>query len=204
MKKLYIKASLILIAVVFLIGCGSGGIGGAPGSCGSEDTNIIIQNVSIVGNPTATDLTPDIDVALHFCDEEQTELEKGLFRVTATMTIPTKLVNPDFDTVFPATVVECTITYYQHDDNRDAPTIASHTTGLSSCILNEGTNECNVLLITIPRKEKFWREVDTGIYTPDQPARYTAFYECKYINSHGEEGCFEQGYEIFLADFDTC
>ncbi len=203
MKKIYISASLVLMGFLFVSGCGSSSIGGAPGSSGSEDTGILIA-VSIVGNPTPTDLTPDIDVALHYCDPpDNTELEDGLFRVTATMTIDAALVNPDFDT-FPATVVECNITYYKDEDNLDAPTIKSDTTRLSSCVLNEGTNECNVLLITIARKRSFWSDIVAGIYTPDRPAVYDAFYKCKYINFFGEEGYFEMGYEIFLTDFETC
>ncbi|MEF9427492.1 MAG: hypothetical protein L0956_10140 [Candidatus Mariimomonas ferrooxydans] len=202
MKKRYIISSLILTGFLFLYGCG-GGSGGAPGSSGSEDTGIMLRAVSIVGNPTSTDLTPDIDVALHFCDEEQTEPEEGLFRVDATITIDAALVNTGFDT-FPASVEECTITYKKANEDPASP-IIEKLTDYPNCPIYDGTNECVVELIDIQRKVDYWDDVDSGLNTPaEYPTHYAAVYECKYINIYGESGTFQVEYDIRLADFNTC
>ncbi|MEE8329322.1 MAG: hypothetical protein V3R54_05265 [Thermodesulfovibrionia bacterium] len=203
MKKRYVISSLILTGFLFLYGCG-GGTGGAPGSSESEDTGIMIRAVSIVGNPTPTDLTPDIDVAIHFCNEEQTEWEDGLYRVSATITIDAALVNPLFDT-FPASVEECTITYKKANEDPASP-IIENLTDYPNCPIYEGTtNECVVDLIDIQRKVDYWNDVANGLNIPaEYPTHYFAVYKCKYINIYGESGTFQVEYGIRLADFDTC
>jgi hypothetical protein len=204
MKKIYISASLVLMGFLFVLsGCGSSSIGGAPGSSGSEDTGILIA-VGIVGNPTPTDFTPDIDVALHYCDPpDNTELEDGLYRVTATITIDAALVNPGFDT-FPASVEECTITYKKANEDPASP-IIENLTDYPNCPIYEGTNECVVNLIDIQRKWDYWKDVIFGLNFPDEyPTHYFAVYKCKYINIYGESGTFQVEYGIWLADFETC
>jgi hypothetical protein len=201
MKKRYMIMGLIT-AGLLLSGCGGSGTGGAPGSGGSEDTNILIQHVGIVGN----DATPsDIDVANHLCPPDFTELEpiNARHREDATITIDATLVNIGFES-FPASVEECTITYLKSDDDPAAPIIETWTIFPNCFIEDSDVNECLVNLIDVPRKDKFWDDIITGVFDPEVPTRYIAKYECSYMNNFREEGHFVVEYEIFLADFDTC
>jgi hypothetical protein len=202
MKKIYIVLGVITTGLLTLSGCGGTGTGGAPGSGGSENTNIIIQHVRIIG----TDSTPsDVDVANHLCPPEFTELEpiNALHREDATITIDATLVNPGFDT-FPASVEECRITYLKSGDDPAAPIIESWTVFPNCSIVDSDANDCVANLIDVPRKVKFWDEIIGGVFDPEVPSRYIAKYECSYLTNFREEGHFQVEYEIFLADFDTC
>jgi len=202
MKKGYLIVSLILMGFLFM-NCGSNSTGGSPGSSGSEETGILIQSVSIAGNPTSTDLTPDIDVNVHYCDEEHTTQEDGLFRVDATITINAGLVNTLYDT-FPATVEECTITYLKVNEDPASPILEEQTI-YPNCPLIDGANSCDVLLIDIERKVDYWTAVWNGLNLPaEYPTKYVASYKCKYYNQFRKSGTFQVEYMIFLADFDTC
>jgi hypothetical protein len=157
MKKIYIVLGVITAGLLILSGCGGTGTGGAPGSGGSENTNIIIQHVSIIGN----DQTPsDIDVANHLCPPDFISLEpiNALFREDATITIDATLVNPTFDT-FPASVEECRITYLKSGDDPASPIIEAWTIFPNCAIEDSDANDCVVNLIDVPRKVKFWMQL---------------------------------------------
>jgi hypothetical protein len=201
MKMRYIVMILLIAGIFIIYGCGGAGTGGAPGSGGSEDTNIIIRHVSIVGN----DVSPeDIDVANHLCPNGEIEPVNALHREDATITIDATLVNSQFEEAFPASVEECLITYLKSNDNPASPIIESWTV-FPNCILEDSdTNNCVVNLIDIPRKTLFWDQILSAIFDPDLPSRYIARYKCQYMNNFREEGHFQVEYEIFLTDFDTC
>ncbi len=188
-----------------LLSCGGGP--GAPGSSGSADTGIEIQSVSIVPNATSGgDKGPDLDVNVRTCPNGKPETgETGLYRVDATMTITASKLNPnsDFDP-FPATVTQCTITYKQPADEYGAPVIEAWTI-YPDCTLTEGSNTCVANLIDIARKMDYWNNVINIINDPQKyPTRYTASYDCTYMNNFGKSGHLGVDLDIFLADFGSC
>lgn len=202
MKNMHFGIVFILMVSVTLVGCGGSG-GGAPGSSGSDDTGIFINAVSVLADATDSDEPPDIDAALHFCDSG--ELESGLFRVSATMTVETALVNPDteFDP-FPASVEKCTVTYRKANEDPAAPIIESWEV-FPNCPLIDGPNTCGVQLIDIQRKVDWWNDIIGGVNLPaEYPTHYVAVYNCRYVNKFGDSGSFQTEYDFWLADFDTC
>lgn len=203
MDRKHVWLCLLLISLLAFAGCG-GGKGGAPGARGSADTGILIQAVSIDGVETEGDFPPDIDVAIHLCPPEFTEVEPGLFRVDGNLLITATALNPDtaFDP-FPATVEQCSITYLKSVNNPDAPIINSDIT-FPNCALIDGDNTCAALLFDIARKTEFWNKIINAVNQPPIPARYVASYTCDYVNAFGDRGSFQTEYEILLADFDNC
>jgi hypothetical protein len=180
MNKNYKVACLILLGfIIILSGCG--GLEGAPGS-DSGDTGILIQSVSIIGDePAGGD--NEIDVAIHFCPPDFTELEPGLFIANANLTIQAAPVAFD---PFPASVEECTVTYLKGNENPDAPIIENMTIYPNCTILN-GTNDCNFVMMDIDRKVKFW---DDLLLSPSmiRPVHYVARFQCGFVNVYSESG----------------
>ncbi len=191
MKKRYVISSLILTGFLFLYGCG-GGIGGM----GGEKTGILITtNFSID--------SPNLDAAIHFCDEEQKEPEEGLFDNFATLTITAELVNPGYDT-FPARVTQCRITYLKANEDPASPIIQSWDR-FPNCVFTAGTTDCEVDLIDIDRKAKWWSDYSSGLFDPaEYPTNYVAFYQCEYENKWGDSEDFEGRISFRLADYDVC
>ena len=217
MKKGFLIITALL-STVFLFNCGGSGPG-APGSSDSGHTGIEIQSVSMVPDSTPGDKGPDLDVNIHICPSTgKPETAGGLFRVDATMTVTASQLNPtsNFDP-FPATVEQCTIVYKQPIDEQGAPVIESWTV-YPNCTLNSGSNTCIVNLIDITRKYLYWNNVcaamDSNGYCTDMvdainnpqkyPTRYTAVYDCTYMNTIGKTGHFQVNQDIFLADFENC
>ena len=196
MNKNYKAAFLIMFGLILILS-GCGGLEGAPGS-DSGDTGIRISSVSIIGNePAGGD--DEIDVALHWCDIEQTEVEPGLFIANAILTI--QATADSFDP-FPASVEECTITYLKGNENPDSPIIESMTI-YPNCTINNGLNECNFQMMDVDRKIKWWDDtslISSYIY----PTHYAVQYNCTFVNQYGDSGSFEVEYDIFLADWDYC
>jgi len=190
----------IVLMTLLLILSGCGQQIGSPGS-DSGDTGITIDSVSIVGvDPGAGD--NEIDLNIHLCPPDYTTAEKGLFMADATLTINASAAGFD---PFPGSVVECTITYLQGEENPEAPPIEMLKT-YPGCTLNEGGNECNTTLVTIDRKTKAWRDAE-GIYLPSTyPVHYIARYDCTYTGHYksGDPGKFFKLYDIWLADWDNC
>ncbi len=205
-KHYLLFAVCCLLPVAFLWSCGNGP--GAPGSSGSEDTGIEIQSASItVISNAGNSGGPDLDANIHICASNG-KPEPGLFRDDATIALTTSRLNPNssFDP-FPATVVQCTVTYIKPTDNPGAP-IIDQMTVFPNCSITEGSSSCIVNLIDIPRKEKFWSDIVTeanaGLGIPTLPVRYVASYDCAYMNDVGNTGRFQVQLEIFLTDFELC
>lgn len=205
MDNKHVWLCFLLISFLAFAGCG-GGKGGSPGSSGSEDTGILIQAVSVVGNATDGDDPPDIDVAIHLCPPDFIDAEPGLFRVGGTMSITATALNPDtaFDP-FPATVEVCTITYLKANQDPAAPIVEKWEIFPNCPIVDAEAQECQVQIIDIDRKTDFWSDILQGINQPDEiPTHYVAAFNCNYVNVFGERGKFQTEYDIFLWDFDNC
>lgn len=206
--KLFITGLMVLLTLP-LFSCGGGDIG-APGSTGSDKTGVEIQSVSIVGVPTASDLTPDIDANVHVCSVDATTgvatFEKGLFRVTADITILAKKLNESTlaSPPFPASVEQCTVTYLRAVEDPSSPVIPS-LTFFPNCIINDSEpSTCNVPLIDIQRKRDFWSALVGGKNVPsERPTHYVAKYSCTYKNIFGT-GTFPVEYDFWIDDFETC
>lgn len=209
MKGNYFITGLMVLLTLPLYSCGGGDIG-SPGTTGSNDTGIIIQSVSIVGVPTASDLTPDIDANVHVCSVDATTgvatFEDGLFRVTADITILAKKLNESTlaSPPFPASVEQCTVTYLKAVEDPSAPVIPS-LTFFPNCIINDSApSTCNVPLIDIQRKNDFWTAIVSGKNVPsERPTHYVAKYICIYKNIFGT-GTFPVEYDFWIDDFNTC
>ena len=152
----------------------------------TRDTGILIKAVTIVN-----DDGPNFDAALHFCDEELTDPEEGLFRDDGIISINATLVNPIYDT-FPATVEECRITYLKANEDPSSPILPSFTIYPNCSIINSDTNECIVTIMDIDRKRQYWTEINNGLNTPNEyPTHYIAAFNCKYYNIYNAEGEFQ-------------
>ena len=204
MNKNYKAAFLVLFGLILILsGCGgsSGEMACAPGS-DMGDTGICIRSVSVIGDePAGGD--DEIDVRLHYCDDELTELEPGLFMVYANMTIQTATIS--FDPIS-ASVEECTVTYLKGNENPEAPIIENMTV-YPNCTLLNGSNECIVQMMDVNRKWKFWEDFTTlntdFSYPYNYPWHYVARFECVYVSGN-EAGSFDVEYDIWLADWDYC
>ena len=197
MNKNYKVAFLALFGLILILS-GCGGLEGAPGA-DSGDTGILIQSVSIIGEePAGGD--NEIDVAVHLCPPAFTDLEPGIFMANATLTIDATSVAFD---PFPASVEECTVTYLKGNENPDAPIIENMTIYPNCTILN-GTNECNVVMMDIDRKVKFWDDLETLSPSTIRPVHFVVRYQCGYVNVYGDSGSFSVEYDIWLDDWNYC
>jgi len=201
------KSSLCILIIMLLFPLalsGCGGSQGAPGSTGTDNTGIIIASVAMT-----TD-SPDIDTAIHFCDEEQTTPEEPLTRTDATMTITAaRLLDTGLDP-FPASVESCTITYLKANEDPASPIIESLTI-YPNCILASGATDCPVTLMDIERKTRYWDDItqnglffDSTNFPSEYPTHYIANFNCTYMNRFGQTGTFQVEHDIWLADFERC
>lgn len=199
MNKNYKAAFLVLFGLILILsGCGSGELACAPGS-DMGDTGICIRSVSIIGEePGGGD--NEIDVAIHFCPPDFTELEPGLFMANATLTIQASSIA--FDPI-PASVEECTITYVKGNENPDAPIIENMTI-YPNCTIQNGFNDCNVVMMDIDRKVKFWDDLNTLNASMIRPVHFVVRYHCGYVNAYGDSGSFSVEYDIWLDDWNYC
>jgi hypothetical protein len=197
MKGKILITGLMVLLSLSLFSCGGGN--GGPGTSGGEDTGIKIKSVSI-----NREAGPDLDAAIHACSD--TEVEVGLFRDDAVMTIDAAILNDSgLSEPFPASVEQCTITYLKANEDPSSPIIPSLTIYPNCIIVEAANNSCNVALIDIQRKRDFWTAVTNGVNIPSEvPTHYIALYRCKYTGNFGESGYFEVEYDIWLADFDVC
>lgn len=202
MRTKYTMAGILLICL-FLILSGCGELTGTPGS-DSGDTGILIRSVSIVGEDAGVDADDEVDVALHYCNEEQTEVEDGLFEHDAILTIDAEASG--FADVFPASIEKCTITYLKGNENPEAP-IIEVSTRYPNCILEESdTNTCNIPagIMDVDRKVKWWDDAQNVFFIETYPVHYVTQFDCKYVNQYGDSGTFKVEYDIMLADWNQC
>jgi hypothetical protein len=210
MKERYFGFIFILLFPMLLAGCGGGS--GAPGSSGSADTGIVIQSASTtVSTPTSisggasssTTSSPDIDTAIHLCNDGKPE--QGLFRTDATLTVTTASLNPNTaSNPFPASIEQCTITYKKADENPGAPIIPEFTE-YPNCPLISGNNTCAMTFMDIQRKIDFWNALAGYTNTPaTYPVHYVGVIDCSYVNAFGKTGNFQTEVDVWLADFDMC
>ena len=190
--KIYIAGLLILLSLS-LFSCGGGG--GAPGSS-SGDTDVQIQSVLL------TVESEDVDVYQNpvACDGEP---ESPLTDEYATMTITAVPLNTDpaFNP-FPATLESCFVTYTALV--LGAPIIES-TTIYPSCSFTEGETSCTVELLNIARKSRWWDDLVSGKFFPDEyPTKYNVEFSCIYQNNFREEGRLGESIDIDLADWLSC
>jgi hypothetical protein len=199
MNKKNSMAGIVLMTLLLILsGCGE--LGGAPGS-DSGDTGILIKSVSIIGEePAGGD--NEIDAALHLCPPAFTEIEQGLFIANATMTINASATGFD---PFPASIEHCDITYLKGNESPDAPIIERATIYPNCTLLEDEANECNVVMMDIDRKVKWWEDVNSiNNFPHTYPTPYTVKYDCTYINNYGKSGTFQIEYDILLADWNYC
>ena len=209
MKGNVLITGLMLLSTLPLFSCGGSEVG-SPGSSGSNDSGIVIQSVSIAGVETDTDKVPDIDANVRVCKVDATTgevtYEKGLFRVSAEITILAKKLNESglSNPPFPASVEECTITYLKSNSDPSAPVIPSMTI-YPNCVFNDSVEAtCSVPLIDIQRKRDYWAAISNGLNLPSEyPTHYVAKYYCKYKSEFGT-GYFPVEYDFWMADFNTC
>lgn len=208
MKNKYYGFIAGFVSLIVLAGCGGGS--GAPGSSGSDETGIVIKSVNAV--PTNV----DVDTAIHICPNG--EPEPGLFREDAALTIDAaKLVPNSTDDPFSASVEQCTITYRKANEDPASPIIESMTV-YPNCVLIEGTNTCNMPLMDVQRKVKWFNDVSvgsgaspcptTGLFGAFCPAEYPTHYvatlNCKYVSVFGKAGFFQTEVDVWLADWNLC
>ena len=199
MNKNYKAASLIIFGLILIFsGCGSGEKACSPGS-DMGDTEICIQSVRIIGDePAGGD--NEIDVALHLCAPDFTEIEEGLFIANAELEIMASQFAFD---AFPASVEECSITYLKGNENPDAPIIENMTI-YPNCVIENGPNNCTFVMMDVDRKRKFWDDLNNLNPTLIYPTHFVVRYQCGYVNSYGDSGSFQSEYDIWLADWDYC
>jgi hypothetical protein len=179
-----------------LAGCGGGG---APGSTGSQDTDILINSASVAAE------SPDFDAAIHLCDDGKPE--DGLFREGGTMTINATMIDPNLTVdPFPATVKECTVTYLKANEDPSSPILGSTTFYPVNCTLLDGDSTCDVTVLDISRKNEYWDAVSSGLNLPaEYPTHYVAEFDCTYQGRISDQtGTFHATYDFWLADFDKC
>jgi hypothetical protein len=198
MNKKNSMAGIILVTLLLILsGCGE--LGGAPGS-NSGDTGILIKSVSILGEePAGGD--NEIDAALHLCPPNFTEVEDGLFIANATMTINAHAIGFD---PFPASIEHCNITYLKGNESPDSPIIESLTIYPNCTLIEDEENVCNVVMMDVDRKTKWWDDANTINFPHTYPTPYTVRYDCTYVNQYGNSGTFQIEYDILLADWDYC
>jgi hypothetical protein len=200
MNSRYQSFILILFVIAALVSCG--GTGGAPGS-DIGDTSIMIQSV------TLTRESRDIDTVQNCCavDANGACSNVEVFtRDAAVMNIKASNLSENItEAHFPASVEECTITYYKANEDPAAPIIEKLTI-YPNCTLLKGDNSCDVDLIDITRKYQYSTPVffDQTSVPAEQPTHYVARYTCRYVNNFGKSGSFQVEIDLWLSDFDNC
>jgi hypothetical protein len=195
-NRYYGLISFVILAVISLFNCGSGG---APGSTGSNDTGIMIKSAIL------SVTSPDIDTFQNCCDDLCTTVEK-FTRESATLTVTAENLTPTITSAhFPAKIQECTITYLKANEDPAAPIIETLTI-YPNCTLVEGTTACDVTLIDITRKLQYSTPVIVnGTNSPaERPTHYVALMSCTYTNNFGKSGMFQAPLDLWLDNFDKC
>lgn len=197
MKSLWHMLVLILLFSLPLAACGGGG---APGSSGSLQTDIVIASAFL-------DIeSPDVDVNIHLCPPDFTTAEEGLFREDAVLSIAAERLNTDiaYDP-FPASVEACTITYLKANEDQASPVIEQMIT-YPNCPIVDGTTDCPVTVMDVHRKTEWWDNVairGANLLT-EYPTHYIARMECTYVTRYGKRGTFQTELDIWLADWNLC
>lgn len=163
-------------------------------------TGILIKSISIVGEePAGGD--NEIDAALHLCPPDFTTLEPGLFNANAKFTIDAGKAggNP-----FPASIEKCDITYLKGIGSPDSPIIEGLTIYPNCTLIEKADNQCNMLMMDVDRKVKWWADANTINLPSIYPTPYTVRYDCTFVDSGNQPGTFQAEYDIWLADWDYC
>jgi hypothetical protein len=195
MNKKNSMAGIVLMTLLLILsGCGERGeLGG---------TGVAINSVNIVASDEGAG-DHEIDAAIHQCDPgPPPTYEDGLFQVDAVLTINASATG--FDDAFPATVDKCTVTYIKGEENPDAPIIESLTLYPFCTLTEDEANECNVLMMDVDAKHKWWDDANAINFPQTYPTHYIVRYDCTYINKYDREEFDPILYDIFIADWDNC
>lgn len=198
-----------LLVAVFLWGCGSGA--GAPGSDGTEKTGVIID--AFITPTYLGDNTYSVDVVQQICDPGPPPTVEDFTDHGATVTINTRLINPN-PPLPPGTlfVEKYTIEYRRSTDSIGAPPIETDTRFNTIVITppasGTGTNtlETSVVFLDLKRKDKYLTDMLSGQFTSGLALinNYTALYTFEGKNQYGESFSFKAQTDFQIGSFDNC
>jgi hypothetical protein len=201
MKKSYFWLFAICPVLIVLILWACGGGPGSPGSCGTEDTGVMVD-AQITEGSRNVDAWPD---------EISTGVYCGLKDSTVTLSLNLWLLNPNTDIKPGVLYIEkYTIEYRRSEDSIGAPPIETFTE-YKTIPLVPPTGEdlvtygySGIMLLDLKRKFQYEEDIASGQYAPGDLNNYTAVYTFEGKNSYGSEFCFKMEFNFEIGDYAKC
>jgi hypothetical protein len=202
MKRSYFWLFAIypVIMVLLLWACGGGS--GSPGSCGTEDTGVMLD-------PQITEGSRNVDA---WSDEISEGVYCGLTDSTVSLTVNSRLINPTTEVTPGVMYVEkYTIEYRRSNDSIGAPPIETFT-GYHTIVMIPPAGEeiktyvtSNIILVDLVRKIQYANDIESGQYSSSSTLNnYTAIYTFEGKNQYGAEFCFKVEFNFEIGDYANC
>lgn len=209
MRRNYFFLFTFCLLTASILFCGCGGDGpGSPGSCGTEDTGVMVDVIIV---PTYQDsATFSVDAFQDICDEGPPPVFEFFATHDAEFTFTARLINPNTDFRPGRLHIEkYTIKYFRSSDSIGAPPIESDKRFMTLAITpptGSGTTTLSTtgVFVDLNRKIQYAEDIVSGRYTSDILNNYTAVYRFEGKNDFGDNFCFEGQANFEIADFDNC
>jgi hypothetical protein len=204
MKRSYLLLFAIypVLIVLLLWACGGGSGSGSPGSCGTEDTGVMLD-------PQITEGSRNVDA---WADEISPGVYCGLTDSTVTLTVNSRLINPTTEVTPGVLYVEkYTIEYRRSQDSIGAPPIENFT-GYHTIVMIPPAGEeiktyvtTGIILVDLVRKLQYANDIASPQYTSSETLNnYTAIYTFEGKNQYGADFCFKVQFNFEIGNYANC
>lgn len=212
-RSSFLTLFALLLIAGFLTSCGGGGAG-APGSCNTEKTGVILD-ISISPYYQKPDyLTYSVDIIRNICvTPEGVEYDEYFADHSANIGISARLINPT-PSIQPGTlyIEKYTIEYIRANDSIGAPPIEFDTKiTLGEIVINppeSGTGSTKTIvegpLVDLKRKNKYLEDIRSDRFDTNIPHKYTAIYRFEGKNQYGKDFCAVATTNFQIGSFDYC
>lgn len=209
---------LSLLALLFIIGlltsCGGGGAG-APGSCNSENTGVILDVSISPFYQNIDNLTSSVDIIQNICisgtPPDIIDYDEYFADHSSLININARLINPN-PSIQPGTlyIEKYTIKFVRSTDSIGAPPIESDTRYQTIVVTPplSGTGTTNTkasgAFVDLIRKEKYLKDIQGGQYNSNLPHNFTAIFTFEGKNQYDKSFCAVATTNFQIGSFDYC
>ena len=203
MKRIHIMVFITacFISSFLLFGCGGNGPG-APGSCGSEDTGVIIQLESASHSDPAGDQGDmwQIDLYMDLCDAEYEEWGDDHLHISFSST---PIYTTELDNTLYLTNYRVTYTPLS-PDNPPIDEISGGAQGAISVDPLFIAGPFNFLILDANRKIEIQDLLARGVYQVGDPMLYNMTVEFYGQDKYGNDFCVPYIRTVEIGPYDKC
>lgn len=213
MRVMRVNKALSFLALLLILGlltsCGGGP--GAPGSCDTEKTGVILDITISPYYQNVNNLTSSVDIVQSTCTFGETEYPEYFADHSSIIDINARLINPN-PPIQPGTlyIEKYTIKFIRSNDSIGAPPIESDTRYQTIVVYppSSGTGSTNTktigVLVDLIRKEKYLKDILSGQYNSNLPHNFTAVYTFEGKNQYGKSFCAVATTSFQIGSYDYC